>query len=79
MTYKIQTVSDAGRVALGGPKKGELVERRWEKNYDTLSEAIEEYGKFVDHGFAAWEYVVSIVDANGEVLATKTFLTPTGV
>lgn len=78
MSYRITAISDEGRVALGGPKKGEPVEHRWEKNFDTLAEAIEEYGKFVDHGFAAWERVISIIDTHGEVLASKTLATPTG-
>lgn len=76
MTYTIQDLTDAGRVWLGGKVAGQSAEKVTNYAYDTLADAIKHYEKVVDHGFAGWERVVSILDSDGAVLATKTFEVP---
>lgn len=71
--YIIKSVTDAGRTWLNGAD----AEKVREFAYATLGEAIKEYEKYQDHGFAGWERVVSILSPEGEVIATKTFYTPT--
>ncbi len=71
--YIIKSVTDAGRTWLNGNN----AEKVSELAYATLGEAIKEYEKYQDHGFAGWERVVSIISPEGEVIVTKTFQVPT--
>jgi hypothetical protein len=79
MTYILRVHDDEGKIALGGTRKGESVEKITDYPYETLGEAIARYEKIVDWGFAGWQRVVSIIDPAGEVIVSKTHETPRGV
>jgi hypothetical protein len=76
MTYTLRDTTDAGRVWVGGAVAGQSAEETHEHNYESLADAIKHYEKVVDWGFAGWERTVSIIDAAGETLTTKTFKVP---
>lgn len=78
MSYTIQTVSDKGRTWVGGKYAGQSAELVNEYKFDTLGQAIAEYEKFVDWGFAGWELTINLLDEAREVVASKTFHTPRG-
>jgi len=44
----------------------------WKKYYDTALDAAQDYVKFVDHGDADWERVVTLEKPDGSTLV-KTF------
>jgi hypothetical protein len=48
---------------------GEMV---WKKYYETALEAAQDYTKFVDHGDADWERVVTLENPDGSSVS-KTF------
>lgn len=77
--FTVQVHDDEGKIALGGPKEGQSVEKLREYTYDTLGEAIKHYEQVTDWGLAGWHRVVRILDTNSEVVATKTHTTPRGV
>jgi hypothetical protein len=56
--YSISVVND-----------GEMV---WKKYYETALEAVRDYTKFVDHGDADWERVVTLENPDGSSVS-KTF------
>ena len=58
-----------GLHAISVSNDGEMV---WKKYYDTALEAAQDYVKFVDHGDADWERVVTLEKPDGSTI-TKTF------
>lgn len=46
-------------------------------SYDTLQEAIEAFGKFVDWGMASWSRRVELLDNKNERMAIRFFKSPT--
>lgn len=60
--YRVESVSDNGR--------------DWFGVFATLSEAIDCYAKFVDHGFADSLRVIYLKDPDGNVMASKELRRP---
>jgi hypothetical protein len=77
MSYTLLVVNDAGTTYPAGKYAGQSAEKISESNFSTIGEAIANYERYRDHGFAMWERTVSIVSEDGEVLATKTLKRPT--
>jgi hypothetical protein len=55
--------------AISVANDGEVV---WKKYYDTALEAAQDFVKFVDHGDADWERVVTLEKPDGSTIV-KTF------
>ena len=49
---------------------------RWEKDCESLQEAVDVYEGFTDWGFAEKTKVVAIMDSNGDRLVVKQFARP---
>jgi hypothetical protein len=77
MTYELTVVSDSNRIYPAGKFAGQSAEKFYVADFLTLGEAIAEYEKYRDHGFALWERTVSILSESGELIATKTLKRPT--
>ena len=77
MSIKLVVISDSGRTWVGGKFAGQSAEKISEFEFGTLGEAIAEYERYRDHGFAGWERTVSILSESGELIATKTLKRPT--
>jgi hypothetical protein len=77
MSYTLLVVSDAGATYPAGKFAGQSAEKVSESKYPTIGEAITNYERYRDHGFAMWERTVSIISEDGEVLVSKTLKRPT--
>ena len=76
MSYTLLVVSDAGKTIPAGPIAGQSAEKVSEFKYPTIGEAITNYERYRDHGFAIWERTASIISEEGEVLVSKTLKRP---
>lgn len=64
-----QIIELPGLHSISVANDGEVV---WKKYYDTALEAAQDYVKFVDHGDADWERVVTLEKPDGSTIV-KTF------
>lgn len=77
VSYTLLVVSDAGLTYPAGKFAGQSAEKVSEYKFSTIGEAIANYERYRDHGFAMVERTASIISEDGEVLATKTLKRPT--